>query len=434
MDVTSSALLERRLQRLRAGTGQGEAVVPRPPPSQRVQATEAAGAARARTLAADLGEGATLAGDGRVVVVETTIALPLEPAALGGLPWPVDVDRPLICLDLETTGLGTAAGTVPFLVGLGRWDGPWLTVSQLLLPDHADEPALLSVLQGMLPADAWLVTYNGRTFDWPLLVSRYRLHRRAPPSIAGHLDMLPVARQLWKHRLGNARLATVERLAGVQRGEDLPGALVPERYFRYLRERRAEPLRDVLSHNTQDVVSLGLLLSLLAERFGRSDGWPDTDPGDLAGLARGYSRLGRAAEALACLEVALTALDTTPAHDGAAARSALHGRIAAERARLLARLGRREEAAVAWLAVARRGGPGAATAWIHVARYREHLARDADAALEACEQAARLAHRARAFGRPMLSIEHDLRRRLPRLRRRQLAGWISPRDPHRRAA
>ena len=88
---------------------------------------------------------------------------------------------PLVCLDTETTGLATAAGTVAFLVGLGWWEGDRFRQVQLLLPDHPAEPALLAGSPRHIPPDAWLVTYNGRGFDWPLLVARYRMARRAAP-------------------------------------------------------------------------------------------------------------------------------------------------------------------------------------------------------------------------------------------------------------
>jgi uncharacterized protein YprB with RNaseH-like and TPR domain len=355
---------------------------------------------------------------GAIVVADHTISLPLDALSLAALPYPIDAGRPLVCLDLETTGLGTAAGTVAFLVGLGFWDGATFTVRQLLLPDHADEIALLDALCAELPADAWLVTYNGRSFDWPLLVARFRLHRRPPPPFAGHLDLLPVARQLWKHRTGNARLATVEdAVCAVVREGDLPGALIPERYFGYLRSRRGELLRDVVEHNRQDIISLGLLLSVLVG-FASRESWPSLHPGDLAGLARGYANRGRPAESLSVVEAALNAAAWTA---GVVDGAPIHRHLSAERARLLARLGRREEAFAAWLEIAQRGGPGAALAWLHVARYREHVSRDVAAALAACQQAAAVAERARLWDRPMLAVESDLARRMARLRRRSFA-------------
>ena len=90
-------------------------------------------------------------------------------------------------------------------------------------------------------------------------------------------------------------------------------------------------------------------------------------------------------------------------------------------ARLFARLGRRSDAYAAWLEIALRGGPGAALAWLHVARHREHKERDIAGALAACQQAAAVCERARLWDRPMGVIEVDLERRMARLRRKSFA-------------
>ena len=370
----------------------------------------------AAALARELGGQVERSAGGSIAVFESTFdGLGVDRDRLAGLPYPVPAAHPLVCIDLETTGLATAAGTLAFLVGVGTWSGERMVVRQLLLPDHVGEMALLDVLCSLVPADAWLVTYNGRCFDWPLLVARYRLHRRGAPAHAGHLDLLPVARQLWKHRLEGARLAIVEReICGVVRDDDLPGHLIPERYFTYLRSRKAELLRPILEHNRQDIVSMGLMLDRLASGFGSPTEWSATHPGDVFGLARAFARRGRQPEALRAVEAALGA----PAwSSGITGGAGLHRRLSAERARLLARVGRRDEAYAAWSDIARRGGPGAGLAWLAVARYREHTLRDIAAALEACQHAAGVAERARAWGDPLYAVESDLARRLPRLRR-----------------
>lgn len=411
MDQPATTLLVRRLDRFRS-SGAG-----RPPPP-------VGGLSRATSLAAQVGGRVEQADGTEIVVLDSTLPMPLDRAALAKLPFGVKAGAPLVCLDTETTGLATGAGTLAFLVGLGLWDGDQLRVRQLLLPDHALEPGLLGALGGLLPPDALLVTYNGRSFDWPLLTARYRLHRRDPPAVAGHLDLLHIARQLWKHRLGNARLATVEAaICRVRRTDDLPGALIPDRYFSYLRDRRGEPLRAVLEHNRQDVVSLALLLASIA-RLSAPDGWRGTHPGDIGALGRAYARSGDAETAISCLETALAssawALGAEMVGGGAAWR-----KLATDRARLLARAGRREEAVAAWLEMARRGGPGAAAAWVHVARHREHVERDVAAALDACAQAAASAERARLWGRPVPTVEMDLAWRMARLRRRAARAPIS---------
>ncbi len=400
----TSNLLGRRLDRLRSLGPSDRAPVRAERPNH--------AAALAGALGGEVAHG--------VIVVESSVELPVDRSALGRLPFSVGSDQPLVCLDLETTGLATASGTLAFLVGIGTWEGDRYTVTQLVLPDHAAEVGLLDALGMFLPRDAWLVTYNGRTFDWPLVVARHRMHRRGPPPLAGHLDLLTVARRLWKHRLGGARLALVEHeICAVVRDYDLPGALIPERYFGYLRSRRGEVLRPVLEHNRQDIVSLGLLLALLASDYAAPDSWTALHPGDAAGLALSLRRSGRIDDALRCIEAAISADAWTVGFEDAAR---LRRHLVGERARLLARLGRRAEAYQAWLEICARGGPGAAAAWLHVARYREHVGRDLAGAIEACREAAGVADRACSWGRPMPEIERDLAHRLTRLRRRSLAA------------
>ena len=175
------ATLERRLANFRAAT--------RPRPLDTPWS---------RAATPDLAERMALAVDGEIVrtgrgtVVRCAPPLhdiPVDRERLARLPGQPPADVQLVCLDTETTGLATAAGTVAFLIGLGWWERDTFRQVQLLLPDHADEPALLELLAEHIPADAWLVTYNGRGFDWPLLVARYRLARRAAPEHAGHLDL-----------------------------------------------------------------------------------------------------------------------------------------------------------------------------------------------------------------------------------------------------
>jgi hypothetical protein len=402
-----------RLDRLR---------VARPPtmvPAGREPPVAGEASDRATRLAADVGGRVAETSQRPIVIVESS--LPLEPCldGLRELPDPVDPDRPLVLLDAETTGLGTGTGTLPFLVGVGTWQGDLFVTRQLLLPEQSDESGYLAALAELIPSEACLVTYNGRSFDWPLLVARYRLHGRAAPAHAAHLDLLPLARALWRHRLGDARLASVEAtICGVRRERDLPGGLVPIRYLDYLRTGHGGLLREVMEHNRQDVISMALLLRVLAMDLapvGRTGRSPQTvHPGDLGGLGRAYARRRRHDEALACFDSALErSIDPWDAqrYEG----------IAIDRARTLTRLGRRAEAAGAWHAIALEGGPNAAVAWLHVAKHREHDAHDPAAALLATDKARALAERGRLFGRRDRLVERDLARRVPRLRRRLAA-------------
>lgn len=380
----------------------------------------------AERLAAAVGGRVATGPNGSVVVVERQVHVPFDPRPLTRLPFAVEPGRPLFLLDTETTGLGTAAGTLVFLIGMAWWDGDVLRVVQLWLPDHPDEGALLDALSAYMPVDAWLVTYNGRTFDWPLITTRYRLARREPPPLAGHLDLLSISRAIFKHRLPDARLASVESgVAGVTRHGDLPGSLIPDRYFGWLLRGEAEPLREVLEHNHQDVVSMARLLIVLTDRLVDPDGQALAHPGDLVGLARVYRRRGRADDALACLEAALALPDPERPAWGAGAFFD-RGQAWLDQASLFSSQRRWADAANAWEEAVRCGGRTAVLAWIGLAKHREHRARDPQGALAAAVAAERLVAQRRALGRFDPLAERDLSRRLRRLRlrvaRRQAAA------------
>jgi uncharacterized protein YprB with RNaseH-like and TPR domain len=408
-DLDFAPVRRSRLDRLRAATAVGHgahSTIPRPEPRPD----------RAERLARAV-DGRLQATSGRpIVVVEHSLTLTARLEGLASLPDPVDPSQPLILIDTETTGLGTGAGTLPFLVGIGRWHGDTFVTRQLLLPEQSDEAGYLTAVADLIPANACLVTYNGRSFDWPLLVTRFRLHGRTAPAHAAHLDLLPLARALWRHRLVDARLASVEAaICGVRRAHDLPGGLVPARYLDYLRSGHGGLLREVLEHNHQDVVSMALLLRILAMDLAPASATRQApgsvDPGDLGGLGRIYARRRRHEEALACFDTALERL--THARD-----AHRYEEVAIDRARVLTRLGMRAEAEGAWHAIALEGGRHAALAWLHVAKHREHDGHDVPAALAATDRARAIAERGRLFGRRDHVVERDLARRVPRLRRR----------------
>jgi hypothetical protein len=413
---------------------------------------------------ADFAERLAGAVDGEVVrtragtyvrAESAAIPLPIDRRRLAALPGQPPADVPLVCLDTETTGLGTAAGTYAFLVGLGWWESGHFRQIQLFLPEQSDEPALLAELASRIPHDGWLVTYNGRGFDWPLLVTRFRMARHGAPAHAGHLDLLPLVRRVFRHRMVDARLRTVEEsLLGIHRHGDVDGWEIPGRYLDFLRGGSAAPLVEVSRHNNQDVRSLAQLLAHVETRFGDRAGRRSAHPGDLAGMAVAFGRERRHADALDCLDAALEGPPPIPAQrltwsliltaraDDPPRVSEAHGayerssapsavdreRILADRARLLRRLGRDEDALEAWQDLAKGGGPHAIGAWVEVAKAMEHRARDPGAALSATRAAQAAVERARFLGRPMPRLEVDLGIRARRLQRRlQRAGVLARR-------
>jgi hypothetical protein len=279
-------------------------------------------------------------------------------------------DGPVVYVDTETTGLSGGTGTYAFLVGVGVHEGDAFVVDQVVLPGPEHERGYLAALQERLAGAAAVVSYNGASFDLPLLRTRFALHGLDDP-LTGvpHLDLLPLARRLWRERLPDCRLGTIEEhVLGARRsGRDVPGAEVPARYRAFLRSRDALPLRGVMEHNRDDVVALSALRSLLEARAVPGGGH---DPDEALAWARWLEGAGDPAAALAHL----------------AAVEAQHVEAAWLAGRLLRREGRTAEALVRWRRLADVGDP---RGWIELAKHHEHRAGDLTAALEATEAARR---------------------------------------------
>jgi uncharacterized protein YprB with RNaseH-like and TPR domain len=181
-----------------------------------------------------------------------------------------DWRRRMVFFDTETTGLSGGAGTLAFLVGCGWFDDQGFTVRQFFLARPAGERPMLEALRGILSEASLLVTFNGRTFDVPLMETRWAFHRSAAPTDdVPHFDMLHPARRLWRGRSAGGdpddsgcRLATLERtLLDLTRVGDVGGFEIPGRFFQFLRSGDPRPLEPVLEHNRLDLVSLAAVMS-----------------------------------------------------------------------------------------------------------------------------------------------------------------------------
>ncbi|HEY6080984.1 MAG TPA: ribonuclease H-like domain-containing protein [Polyangiaceae bacterium] len=203
----------------------------------------------------------------------------------------VDFSKALF-FDTETTGLG-GAGSIAFLLGMAWFDSDRrLNVEQLLLRSPADEPAMLSLWCERLARAELLVSYNGKSFDWPLLKGRFVMNHRPIPRDLPHLDLLHIGRRLHRERLGACRLIMLEsEVLGFERGADVDGGDVPARYAHFLRTGDEEALRQVVEHNAWDVVSMAALIGLYGEPFDLMHGH------DLVGFARTMKRAGALAVA-----------------------------------------------------------------------------------------------------------------------------------------
>ena len=235
----------------------------------------------------------------------------------GGVP----ARPPFVFFDLETTGLSGGAGTLAFLVGCAWFetDGSLVT-RQFLLTRHADERTLLEAVAAELARAGALVSFNGKSFDAPLLEGRYLFHRltwrgRELP----HLDVLHPARRFWKPRAGSpaglrydsgsaaaqafrpagercSLQALEQQLVGLRRQGDVPGFEIPARYFQFVRSGDAAPLESILEHNRLDLLTLAALTARLLHTTRTG---PDavTDPREAVALGHVYARGGLDARA-----------------------------------------------------------------------------------------------------------------------------------------
>lgn len=171
-------------------------------------------------------------------------------------------------LDTETSGISGGTGTYAFLVGVARFVDGKLVLRQFFLRDPSEEPAMLEALINFLAPCEGLVTFNGKSFDAPLLVTRYSLHRIPVPFKGyAHLDLLPLARRLWRDRLPSRALKYLEEhvLGFTRASDEVPGYEIPWLYFDYLRTGDARPLGGVFYHNAMDVVAMAALLGHVSE-------------------------------------------------------------------------------------------------------------------------------------------------------------------------
>jgi uncharacterized protein YprB with RNaseH-like and TPR domain len=203
-----------------------------------------------------------------------------------------------VFLDTETTGLAGGSGTYAFLIGVGWIDEEGFRVRQFFMRDYDEEASALCALNELLARFDVLITYNGKSYDQPLLETRFTMNRaRTPFARMEHLDLLYGARRLFKLRLENCRLVNLEnQILGIEREGDVPGEMIPYLYFEYLRTRRAYRLAPVFHHNVLDIVSLACLTGVIPEAFRDPESMRARHGTDLLGVARWLRAAGRVEE------------------------------------------------------------------------------------------------------------------------------------------
>ncbi len=274
-------------------------------------------------------------------------------------------DERFVYLDTETTGLSGGSGTIIFLLGMATLEQNSIKLEQWLLSRFGGEAALLGNFAESLETQDHLFSYNGKSYDLPLLISRFRMQGLTHPFKGlPHLDLLHPIRRLFGKQWDDCRLTTLEsRLLGFERIDDLPGSQAPEAWFDYVRQGKAERLIRIVKHNRQDILSLVVAHTALSQTIEL----PRAFEADITAIARWLAVTDehRAMELLLLQEENLC-------QDGK---------------QLLAKLSRRagewERAIRLWEALA---DTGCQDSMLHLAKYHEHISKDLNLAIQYCER------------------------------------------------
>lgn len=320
-------------------------------------------------------------------------------------------------IDTETTGLA-GAGTIAFMVGVAFFDvqklangtsGYVFVVRQYFLRDHGDELAMLRLLEQLAASKRFLVSFNGRSFDIPLLNNRYLMNRQPTPfGDMPHFDLLQPARRLWRERLGSCALGELEKtLLGVRRThEDVPGYLIPNMYHDYVRTGDPDEMVRVFYHNHEDMLSMVTLATKLMRLLETGEGHPT----DLLSLGKWQADLGLMAQAEATLQQAAAGDLPLMLYQTALSRLAL----------LYKKNGRRAEAVPIWQQLAATSYDDV-SAHVELAKFYEWHEIDLSQAIIWTEQGVALVQRWRVRSHAQL-VEAELVHRLARLQRKAAKG------------
>lgn len=317
-----------------------------------------------------------------------------------------------VFMDTETTGLAGGTGTVPFMVGVGRFTSENFILSQFFMRDPAEEPALLAAVNEFYsPCRGW-VTFNGKAFDAPLLNTRYTMHGiTSPLPGAPHLDLLPLARRLWRDRLPSRSLGYLETsILGLERTEEeVPGWMIPQMYFDYLRSGDANPISGVFYHNANDILSLAALFQHTANLLDHPLSMEIPDGLDVIALARLFEDLGDLETSVSLYEQGLS--QGLPEE--------FFWRTVERFAAMQKRSGEWQTARTLWEKAAQHGD---ISAQVELAKYHEHQSGDLTAALHWTEEALNMITAPGTSRVLRFQWEEDLRRRQQRLLKKCKTG------------
>lgn len=310
-----------------------------------------------------------------------------------------------VFLDTETTGLSGGAGTVAFLIGVGFFDENFFTLRQYFMRDYDEEPAVLGSLCNLLSERGVMVTFNGRSFDWNLLKTRFTCNRIRPAfNEPVHLDLLYPARSIWKLKLQSCRLSSLEEnILGETRIDDIPGYMIPDVYFKYLEDRDTTEVRKVIRHNELDILSMVSLM--LKINFLLKDPLAETeDEKELLGVGRLFENKGDRENGMRCYD-ACTGSEN----------SAIKGTASKRLADLYKKNGDHGKAADLFEKILEDSKTVNIPAMIELAKYYEHREKNPSKALEMVEGAFNACI---TMGLRKSSYFLDLKKRSERLKRK----------------
>lgn len=283
----------------------------------------------------------------------------------------------LLFIDTETTGLTGGTGTLAFMVGLGWIDGEVFSVHQYFITQLSHEEGMLELIHKFAQNFRGLVSYNGKSFDIPLLNSRFVLNRLPPlPEDMPHIDLLHPTRTIWRYSMDNCKLKTLESdLLGLEREGDIPGEMIPDVYFDYLRNRKIERIERIFYHNRFDIVTM--LASLILIFRAHHNLTPEENP--LTDFAKGklFTRRKDSERSMLHFKNVLQSDISGPRRQ----------RTYLELARLYKQSATPSEAVALWQKALNPDFPFVLEPFVELAKYYEHKMKDYSAALKVVERA-----------------------------------------------
>ncbi|MGD0916960.1 MAG: ribonuclease H-like domain-containing protein [Thermodesulfobacteriota bacterium] len=286
--------------------------------------------------------------------------------------------RKTLFLDTETTGLTGGTGTFVFMVGLGFFQGDGFLVHQLFMRDYTEEKASLSILKNLLESFEFLITFNGRYYDIPLLETRFILsHMASRIREMPNFDLLYPARRIWKGAYENCRLVTLEsKLLGIERENDVPSEWIPYLYFDYLKTGDAQRIHQVFYHNQMDILSMVALAGRIHLVYHDPQAARSRKGVEHFALGRLFWDHGRLEKAITCFEIALKRCEDELAWE-----------VMKWLSRAFKKTGQAEKAQSLWGEMVtwphkRDGFP-----YVELAKYYEHRLKDCERAIAFVEQA-----------------------------------------------